>query len=56
MNLTLIAILSLGALGLFIAVILYLAAQKFKVFEDSRVDEVEAVLPAANCGGCGFAL
>ncbi len=37
------------------AVILYFIAQKFKVFEDPRIDEVQAVLPAANCGGCGFA-
>lgn len=37
------------------AVILYFVAQKFKVFEDPRIDEVQAVLPSANCGGCGFA-
>jgi Na+-translocating ferredoxin:NAD+ oxidoreductase RNF subunit RnfB len=37
------------------AIILYFIAQKFKVFEDPRIDEVQAVLPAANCGGCGFA-
>jgi RnfABCDGE-type electron transport complex B subunit len=37
------------------AVILYFVAQKFKVFEDPRIDEVQALLPAANCGGCGFA-
>ena len=35
--------------------ILYFVAQKFKIFEDPRIDEVQAVLPAANCGGCGFA-
>lgn len=23
--------------------------------EDPRIDEIEAVLPGANCGGCGFA-
>jgi len=37
------------------AVILYFVAQKFKVYEDPRIDEVQAALPAANCGGCGFA-
>jgi Na+-translocating ferredoxin:NAD+ oxidoreductase subunit B len=42
-------------LGLISAVILYFVAQKFKVFEDPRIDEIQAVLPAANCGGCGFA-
>lgn len=55
MNLTLVAIISLGAVGLVLAIILYIAAQKFKVFEDARIDDVEAALPGANCGGCGFA-
>jgi electron transport complex protein RnfB len=51
----LLTIISLTLLGLFSAVILYFIAQKFKVFEDPRIDEVQAILPAANCGGCGFA-
>lgn len=42
-------------LGLVLAVILYLVAEKFKVEEDPRIDEVESVMPGANCGGCGFA-
>ncbi len=44
----------LSALGVLAAVILYFVAQKFKVYEDPRIDEVEAVLPGANCGGCGY--
>jgi len=51
----LITIISLSLLALISAVILYFVAQKFKVFEDPRIDEIQAVLPAANCGGCGFA-
>jgi electron transport complex protein RnfB len=51
----LITILSLSLLALISAVILYFVAQKFKIFEDPRIDEVQAILPAANCGGCGFA-
>ena len=51
----LITIISLSSLGLLAAVILYFVAQKFKVFEDPRIDQVEEALPAANCGGCGFA-
>ncbi len=47
-------IISISAVGLVSAVILYWASQKFKVFEDPRIDEVDEVLPAANCGGCGF--
>jgi electron transport complex protein RnfB len=50
-----ITVVSLGLLALFAAVILYFIAQKFKIFEDPRIDEVLAALPAANCGGCGFA-
>jgi len=51
----LITITSLSVLAFVSAVILYVVAQKFKVFEDPRIDEVQALLPAANCGGCGFA-
>jgi len=42
-------------LGLVLALVLYLVAKKFKVEEDPRIDEVEKVMPGANCGGCGFA-
>jgi Na+-translocating ferredoxin:NAD+ oxidoreductase subunit B len=48
-------ILVLSLLGLLSAVILYFVAQKFKVFEDPRIDTVADALPGANCGGCGFA-
>ncbi|MGL5636254.1 MAG: Fe-S cluster domain-containing protein [Bacteroidales bacterium] len=54
MNLILIAVLLLGAVGAIGAIILFLVAQKFKVYEDPRIGQVEEVLPAANCGGCGF--
>jgi hypothetical protein len=54
MNLILFSLITLGAIGSLAAVILYFAAKKFYVFEDPRIDEVEAALPAANCGGCGF--
>jgi electron transport complex protein RnfB len=50
-----ITIISLSLLALFSAVILYFIAQKFKIEEDPRIDEVQSLLPAANCGGCGFA-
>jgi len=46
---------SLAAIGVLAAVILYFVAQKFKVIEDPKIDEIEAILPGANCGGCGFA-
>lgn len=50
----LFTIVTLVAIGAAAAIILYFVAQKFKVFEDPRIDEVEEALPAANCGGCGF--
>ena len=56
MSLTIpLTIASLSLLALVAAVILYFVAQRFKVFEDPRIDEIQAILPAANCGGCGFA-
>ncbi len=47
-------IISLSGLGAIAAIILYIVAQKFKVYEDPRIDDVEDALPAANCGGCGY--
>lgn len=48
-------IVILAGLGLLLALVLFFIAKKFKVEEDPRIDEVEAVMPGANCGGCGFA-
>lgn len=53
-HVVLISIVVLGALGLVSAVILFFIASKFKVYEDPKIDDVEAVLPKANCGGCGY--
>jgi len=50
----LFTIISLSAIGAIAAIILYFVAQKFKVYEDPRIDQVEEILPAANCGGCGY--
>lgn len=54
MNVILIAVISLGAIALVAAVILYWASKKFAVYEDPRIAQVAAVLPQANCGGCGY--
>ena len=51
----LLTVISLSVLAVIAAVILYFVAQKFKVYEDPRIDQVQDLLPAANCGGCGFA-
>lgn len=54
MNLILIAVLSLGAIAILLALILYAASKKFAVYEDPRIARVGEVLPQANCGGCGY--
>ncbi|MBQ6305975.1 MAG: 4Fe-4S binding protein [Bacteroidales bacterium] len=54
-NTLLISLAVLGILGGILAVVLYIVAQKFKVEENPLIDEAEACLPGANCGGCGFA-
>lgn len=54
MNTIVITIISLCAIGVASAIILYFVAQKFKVEEDPRIDTVEGLLPGANCGGCGY--
>lgn len=48
-------ILVISAIGAISAIILYYVSEKFKVFEDPRIDEVEALLPSSNCGNCGYA-
>lgn len=50
----LIAVISLGAIGAIGALFLYAASKKFEVYEDPRIAQVQEILPAANCGGCGF--
>ena len=54
MTVLLYTVITALSIGLFAAVILYIASVKFKVYEDPLIDEVEAVLPATNCGGCGY--
>ncbi|MFH2096620.1 MAG: Fe-S cluster domain-containing protein [Bacteroidota bacterium] len=47
-------VVTLAAIGIILAVILYFVARQFRVVEDPRIDEVEEVTPGANCGGCGY--
>jgi len=54
MSIVLLSIILLSLLGAISAVILNFVAKKFYVVEDERIDIVESLLPAANCGGCGF--
>ena len=49
------SLITMVAIGLLAAVVLYFVAQKFKVIEDPKIDDVDEALPGANCGGCGYA-
>ena len=55
MNIFIIAILTMGGLGLFFATVLAVASEKLKVHEDPKVKEVFEALPGLNCGACGQA-
>ena len=50
-----IAIAILGGLGLVFGLVLAAASKVFYVETDPRLDQLNACLPGANCGGCGFA-
>jgi electron transport complex protein RnfB len=43
----------MAGIGVILAAILAFADKKFYVYEDPRIDEVESLLPKANCGACG---
>ncbi len=45
----------MATLGLTLAGILVIANKRLYVFEDPRIEEVEDLLPKANCGACGSA-
>lgn len=54
-NIIIWTVVILAGLGLLLSLMLFFVAKKFKVEEDPRIDEIEKVMPGANCGGCGFA-
>ena len=47
-------ILVMGVLGLAFGALLAYASIKFFVPVDPRVEQIRAILPGANCGGCGY--
>lgn len=49
----LIAAVLMGGLGALLAAVLVVADRKLYVYEDPRIEEVESLLPKANCGACG---
>ena len=53
-NLYLLGLSSMGGLGLFFAALLVFADKKLRVEVDPKIDLVDKILPAANCGVCGL--
>ncbi len=47
------SVLLLTSLGGIAVVVLYFVSKKFYVYENPLIAEVEDILPAANCAGCG---
>lgn len=50
-----IAIVSMGGLGLLFSSILVFADKKLRVQENPLISQIAELLPNANCGACGFA-
>jgi len=53
-NTILIAMVSMGGLGVFFSAGLSIANKKLLVEEDPRIALIVDKLPGANCGGCGL--
>lgn len=47
------SILLLTLIGAIAAILLYVVSKKFNVIENPLIAEIEELLPAANCAGCG---
>lgn len=43
----------MAGMGALLAAVLAIAFKKLYVYEDPRIDQVESMLPLANCGACG---
>lgn len=54
LNIILNAIAVLFVLGAAFGLGLAVASRKLTVESDPRIDEIEELLPGANCGGCGY--
>jgi len=55
MDTIILSVIAVGITGMVLGVFIAVAAKKFAVQLDPRIEEVTELLPGANCGGCGFA-
>ncbi|MBU0534368.1 MAG: RnfABCDGE type electron transport complex subunit B [Candidatus Omnitrophica bacterium] len=54
MMLLIYSIISMVALGLFFALILFIADKKLRISEDPKAEKVDKALVGLNCGACGY--
>lgn len=52
-NQLMVAAVFMATLGVLLAGVLSIANRRLYVYEDPRIDDVEELLPHANCGACG---
>ncbi|MGQ9604426.1 MAG: RnfABCDGE type electron transport complex subunit B [bacterium] len=48
------SVVSLTAMGAVFGLVLAIAAKRFAVARDHRIEEIESMLAGANCGACGY--
>lgn len=48
-----VSVAFMGVFGMILSLVLVVANKKLFVYEDPRIDDVEDMLPHANCGACG---
>jgi Na+-translocating ferredoxin:NAD+ oxidoreductase RNF subunit RnfB len=53
LHMLMVAVAFMASLGLLLATVLVIANRLLFVYEDPRIDDVEDMLPKANCGACG---
>lgn len=54
MSVIYVSILILSITGVIAAVLLFIVAKRFHVYENPDIARIEEILPGANCGACGF--
>ena len=55
MEIYLYSVMSMGAIAALLALGLGVASKVFRVSRDQRIEAIEELLPAVNCGACGYA-
>lgn len=54
MNVIIVAVVSVTAIGVICAIVLSVASKLMYVKIDERVSQLTAIMPGANCGTCGY--